>query len=115
MHARSHSHQLCKSLLSREYDGSLCVLVHGRHIAAKLRDPGRPKPRKRQTKGMRQLVRQCKGIMEASQGLIRVSQQPESLSGISSAGNAQILANTEYRRTALFWRVECNTFFQALA
>ena len=63
-----------KSLLGRERDGGLCVLVHGRHVPAKLRDDGRQTPRKRQTIGMRQLVRQRQGLVEAGQGLLRVPQ-----------------------------------------
>ena len=58
----------------RERDGGLCLLVHGWHVPAKLRDVGRPTPRQRQTKGMRQLVRQRQGLVEAGQGLLRVPQ-----------------------------------------
>ena len=32
---------LWKALLGRERDSGLCLLVHGRHVAAKLRDEGR--------------------------------------------------------------------------
>ena len=72
--ARSHGRPLWKALLGRERDSGLCLLVHGRHVPAKLRDEGRLTPRIRQTKGMRQLVRQCQGLVEAGQGLRRVPQ-----------------------------------------
>ena len=72
--ARSLGHPLWKSLLGRERDGGLCVLVHGRHVPAKLIDVGRETSRKRQTKGMRQLMRQRQGLVEAGQGLRRVPQ-----------------------------------------
>ena len=65
---------LCKALLGRERDSRLCVRLYVRHVAAKLRDEGRETPRKRQTKGMRQLVRQCQGLVEVCQRLIRVPQ-----------------------------------------
>ena len=113
--ARSLGRPLWKALLGRERDGGLCVLVHGRHVPAKLRDEGRPTPRKRQTKGMRQRVRQRQGLVEAGQGLLRVPQQPEGPSGIDSAGNTRILAHAEHRRTALVWRVACDAFLQVLA
>src|SRR5262249_39734934 len=35
-----------KSLLGRECYGSLCLLVHGQHVSAKLQDVSRPTPRK---------------------------------------------------------------------
>ena len=35
-HARSYSCPLWKALLRRERDSGLCVLVHGRHVLAKL-------------------------------------------------------------------------------
>jgi hypothetical protein len=41
-----------KALLGRERDRGLCVLVHGRHVPAILRDHGRTTPRIRQAKGM---------------------------------------------------------------
>ena len=34
---------------------------------------------------------------------------------MGSAANTQILANAEYRRTALVWRVVCDAFLQVLA
>jgi hypothetical protein len=105
---------LCKALLSRERDGGLCLLVHGRHIPAKLQDEGRGNPRIRQTKGMRQLVCQRQGIVDVCQGLLRVPQQPESPSGIGSAGNTRIVAYAEQRRTAQVWRVACDAFLQVL-
>ena len=104
-----------KALLGRERDGGLCLLVHGRHVPAQLRDEGRPTPRKRQTKGMRQLVRQRQGLVDAGQGLLRVPQQPEGQRGIDSAGHTRILAHAEHRRTALVWRVACDAFLQVLA
>ncbi len=113
--ARSQGHPEWKSLLSRERDGGLCVLVHGRHVAAKLIDEGRPTSRRRQTKGMRQLVCQRQGIVEAGQGLLRVPQQPEGHSGIDSAGNTRIGAHAEHRGTALVWRVACDAFLQVHA
>ena len=73
-HARSLGHPLGKALLGRERDGGLCVFVYGRHVPAKLIDVGRETSRKRQTKGMRQLMRQRQGIVEAGQGLRRVPQ-----------------------------------------
>ena len=79
--ARSHGRPEWKALLGRERDGGLCLLVHGRHVPAQLRDDGRPTPRKRQTIGMRQLVRQRQGLVEAGQGLLRVPQQPEGQRG----------------------------------
>ena len=95
-----------------ERDGGLCLLVHGRHVPAKLKDDGRPTPRKRQTKGMRQRVCQRQGLMEAGQGLRRVPQQPEGPRGIETAGNPRILAHAERRRTALVWRVAGDAFLQ---
>ena len=86
-----------KSLLGRECDGGLCVLVYGRHVPAKLRDDGRQTPRKRQTKGMRQPVRQRQGLVEADQGLRRVPEQPEGPCGIDAAGNTRIFAHAEHR------------------
>jgi hypothetical protein len=71
---RSQAYPEWKSLLGRERDGSLCLLVHGRHVPAQLRDEGRESPHKRQTIGMRQLVRQRQGLVEAGQGLLRVPQ-----------------------------------------
>src|SRR5512132_2010 len=53
---RSLDRPLCKALLCRERDDSLCVRMYSRHIPAKLRDEGCETPRERQTKGMRQLV-----------------------------------------------------------
>ena len=73
-HERSVRHPERKALLGREGDGSLCVLVDGRHIPAQLGDGGYPTPRKRQTKGMRQLVRQRQGLVDAGQGLLRIPQ-----------------------------------------
>src|SRR5215510_12676868 len=40
-HARSPGRPEWKSLRNRERNGGLCVLMHGRHVAAKLRDHGR--------------------------------------------------------------------------
>src|SRR5262249_5284636 len=71
--------------------------------------------RHRQTKGMRQLLCQCQGLVEADQGLLRVSQQPQGPSGIDSAGNTRILTHAEYRCAALVWRVACDAFLQVLA
>ena len=71
---RSLGRPLCKALLGRERDSRLCVRVHGRHVPAKLRDEGRQTPRKRQTIGMRQLVRQRQSLVDAGQGLLRVPQ-----------------------------------------
>jgi hypothetical protein len=51
-HTRSQGRPVCKSLLGRERDSGLCVLVHSQHVAAKLRDEGGETPHKRQTKGM---------------------------------------------------------------
>src|SRR5215831_14388847 len=104
-HDRSQGRPLWKVLLRRERDGGLSLLVHGRHVAAKLRDDGRPTPRIRQTKGMRQLVRQRQGLVEAGQGLIRVSQEPEGPSAKGSAGNTRIVAHAKQRSTALVWRI----------
>src|SRR5438874_1379348 len=112
---RSYGCPEWKALLGRERDGSLCVLVHGRHVPAKLRDDGRETPRKRQTKGMRQLVRQRQGVVDARHGLVRIPQQPEGPSGIDSAGNTRIVAHTEHWSTVLVWRVACNSFLQVLA
>ena len=53
--------------------------------------------------------------MEAGQSLVRVPQYPEGPSGISSAANTRILANTEYRSTVLVWCVACDGFLQVLA
>ena len=64
---------------------------------------------------MRQLVRQRQGIVEVSQGLLRVPQQPEGLSGMDSAGNTHVTAHTEYRSTALGWRVARDAFLQVRA
>ena len=113
--ARSHGRPEWKALLGRERDGGLCLLVHGWHVPAKLMRQGRPTPRKRQTKGMRQLVRQRQGLVEACQGLLRVPQQPEGQRGIGSAANTRILAHAEHRRTALVWRVAGDAFLQVLA
>ena len=60
---------LWKALLGREYDGGLCLFVHGRHVPAKLKDDGCPTWAPRQTIGMRQLVCQRHGLVEAGQGL----------------------------------------------
>ena len=72
--ARSLGRPEWKALLGRERDRGLCVLVHGWHVPAKLRDDGRLTPRIRQTIGMRQRVRQRQGLVEAGQGLVRVPQ-----------------------------------------
>ena len=64
---------------------------------------------------MRQLVCQRQGTVKASEGLIRIPQQPEGHGGLGSTANPQILANTEYRSTALVWRVAGDTFLQVLA
>ena len=113
--ARSHGRPLWKALLSRERDSGLCLLVHGWYVPATLRDHGSPTPRPRQTKGMRQLVRQRQGLLEASQGLLRVPEQPEGPCGIGSAGHTQILTYAEHQRTALVWRVACDAFLIVLA
>src|SRR5215471_15899297 len=55
-HDRSQGRPEWKALLGRERDGGLSLLVHGRHIAAQLRDYGRPTPRRPQAIGMRQRV-----------------------------------------------------------
>src|SRR2546428_8201664 len=104
MQDRSHGRIGCKSILSRERESSFCLLVHGRHVTAKLIDAGRPTPPPRQTKGMRQLASQSQSIVEAYQGLIWVPQQPEGHCGIGSAGKTRILAHAEHRRTVLVWR-----------
>ena len=101
-----------KSLLGRERDSGLCLRMHGRHVAAKLRDEGRHTLRPRQTKGMRQRVRQRQGLVDMSQGLIRVPEQPEGPGGIGSAGNTRVLAHAEHWRTALVWRIACAAFLQ---
>ena len=72
-------------------------------------------PRQRQTKGMRQLVRQRQSLVEAGQGLLRVSQQREGHRGIDAAGNPRILAHAERRSTALVWRVAGDAVLQVLA
>jgi len=72
--ARSHRGPLGKALFGRERDGGRCLLVHGRRVPVQLRNDGRHRPRKRQTEGMRQRVCQRQGLVEASQGLIRVPQ-----------------------------------------
>ena len=64
---------------------------------------------------MRQRVRQRQGLVEAGQGLRRVAQQPEGLSGNGSTGNTWVLANAEHQRTALLWRIKGDTFLQVLA
>jgi hypothetical protein len=46
MQAHSSGCPECKSLLGREHDGGLCILVHGWHVAAKLIDPDCPISRK---------------------------------------------------------------------
>jgi hypothetical protein len=73
-HGRSVRYPQWKALLGRECDRSLGVRVHGRHIPAQLGDGGDPTPRKRQTKGMRQLVRQREGLVDAGQRLLRIPQ-----------------------------------------
>jgi hypothetical protein len=50
---------------------------------------------------MRECVRQREGLVEAGQGLRRVSQQPEGLRSMDSAGNTRIMTHAEQRRTAL--------------
>ena len=64
---------------------------------------------------MRQLVRQRQSLVEAGQGLLRVSQQREGHRGIDAAGNTRILAHAERRRTALVWRVAGDAVLQVLA
>ena len=99
---RSRGRPDWKALLGRERDSGLCLLVHGWHVPAKLIDPGRPKPRKRQTIGMRQLVRQRQGLVEADQGLRRVPQQPEDHRGIGCGRPRpdRPMRNTGIRRCA---------------
>src|SRR5262249_22726076 len=113
----SHGHPEWKALRGRERDSGLCLLMHGRYVAAKLRDYSRPTPRKRQTIGMRQLLGQRQGLVEARQGLIRISQHPEGQRGLALAANARILAgaDAECRGTTLVWRVACAAFLQVLA
>src|SRR5262245_21550683 len=64
---------------------------------------------------MRQLMSQRQAVVEVSQGLLRIPQRPEGLSGMESAGNTRIVAQAEYRSTALVWRVTCDAFLQVLA
>src|SRR5207249_7073743 len=109
---RALDRPLCKALLGRERDSRLCVRLYGRYVPAELRDEGRETPRKRQTKGMRQLVRQRQGIVEAGQGLRRVPQQPEGQRGKGSAGNTRILAYAEHRSMVLVCRVAGDAFLQ---
>src|SRR4030095_14427326 len=113
--ARSHGHPEWKALLGRERNGGLCMLVHGWHIPAQLKDDCCPTPRICQTIGMRQRVCQRQGLVDVCQGLIRIPQQPEGQSGIDSADNPRILAHAERRSMALVWRVACDGFFQVLA
>jgi hypothetical protein len=63
---------------------------------------------------MRQFVCQRQGIMEASEGLRWVPQQPENYRGKGSAANTQILANAEHWSTMLVSRISCNAFLQVL-
>src|SRR5262245_40682955 len=100
------------SLRSRERDSGLGVLVHGQHVSATLIDKGHHTSRIRQTKGMRQLVRQRQGLVEAGQGLLWIPQQPEGPSGKESAGNTRIVAHAKHWRTAQVWRVACAGFLQ---
>ena len=64
-----------------ERDSSLCLLIYGRHVPAKLRDVGCHTPCMRQSKVMRQLLRQRQGLLDVCQGLIWVTQEPEGQSG----------------------------------
>ena len=93
--ARSQGRPEWKALLGRERDGALGLFLHDRHVPATLRDAGCYRVRKRQAIWMRQRVCQCQGLMEASQGLLRVPQGPEDPRDIEAAGNTQIGAHND--------------------
>src|SRR5215510_3037454 len=110
MQARSPGRQEWKSMLGCKRHSSLCLLIYGRHVPAKLRDVGGHTPRMRQSKMMRQLLRQRQGLVDVCQGLRRVPQEPEGQRGPHSAACTWILAHAKHRSMALVWRVECDGF-----
>ena len=114
MQARSHGRPEWRPVLSRERDSGLCLLVHAWHVPTKLCDEGCITPGSRQGIGMRQLMCQRQGRVDACQGLRRVPQQPEGPSDMTVAANNP-RSWAERRSMALVWRVACDAFLQVLA
>ena len=89
------------SLLGRERERGVGMLVRRPHVAAKLIDEGHPPPGIGQTAGMRQRVRQRQGLVDLGQRLRWIPQQPEGQCGMRAAGHPWILAQAERGRPAL--------------
>ena len=114
--ARSHGRPEWKALLGRERDGGLCLLVHGRHVPAKLMR--RWPPNTAHTPDYRDATAACANARASWRRARACSGYPSNQRvqrGIGSAANTRIEAHAEHRRTALVWRVAGDAFLQVLA